>query len=118
MKLILSIHNLTLTEAIENHVLEQLDKLDHLDRWAIDARVTLEKDHEGIITQKFGCSIRLGVRGPDLFAEARENDLYVAIDNVIKKIQQQIRKRHNKVKAQKHTLGARTKRSRQEADSK
>ncbi len=118
MKLILSIHNLTLTEAIEKHVLDQLDKLEHLDRWAIDARVTLEKDHEGIITQKYGCSIRLGVRGPDLFAEARENDLYVAIDNVIKKIQQQIRKRHNKVKAQKHTLGARTKRSRQEADSK
>ena len=111
MKLILSTHNVTLTKAIEDHLLDKIDKLDHLDRWVIDARVTLEQDHPGVITQKFGCSIRLGVRGPDLFAEARENDLYLAIDNVIKKIQQQIRKRHNKSKARKHTVGARTKRT-------
>ena len=40
MKLILSTHNLTLTKAIEDHVLTRIDKLEHLDRWAIDARVT------------------------------------------------------------------------------
>jgi hypothetical protein len=36
---------------------------------------------------------------------------------VTKKIEQQIRKRHNKTKARKHTVGARTKRSRQEAEA-
>ena len=81
MKLILSTHNVTLTKAIEDHLLDKIDKLDHLDRWVIDARVTLEQDHPGVITQKFGWSIRLGVRGPDLFAEARENDLYGAREN-------------------------------------
>jgi putative sigma-54 modulation protein len=116
MKLILSTHNVTLTKAIEDHLLDQIDKLEHLDRWAIDARVTLEQDHPSVATPKFTCSLRLGVRGPDLFAEARANDLYAAMDDVIRKIQQQIRKRHNKNKARKHTLGARTKRSRQESD--
>jgi len=109
MKLILSTHNVTLTKAIEDHVLDKLDKLDHLDRWAVDARVTLEHDHKRIPEKQFSCSIRLGVRGPDLFAEHADEDLYAAIDKVTKKVQQQIRKRHNKHKARKHKHASRTK---------
>jgi ribosome hibernation promoting factor len=115
MKLILSTHNLTLTKAIEDHVLAKLDKLDHFDKWTVDARVTLEHDHTRAPDRQFSCSMRLGVRGPDLFAEDREEDLYAAIDIVSKKIEQQIRKRHNKVKARKHKVAARTKRTRQES---
>ena len=116
MKLILSTHNVTLTKAIEEHVLDKLDKLERLDKRAIDARVTLEHDHTRTPERQFSCSIRLAVRGPDLFAEDRESDLYAAIDKVSKKIEQQIRKRHNKTKALKHKVGARTKRTRQEAE--
>ena len=39
MKLILSSHNVTLTEAIEAHILAKLDKLEHLDHRAISARI-------------------------------------------------------------------------------
>jgi ribosome hibernation promoting factor len=115
MKLILSTHNVTLTKAIEDHVVTKLEKLDHLDQRAIDARVTLEHDHTRAPERQFSCSIRLAVRGPDLFAEDRESDLYAAIDLVTKKIGQQIRKRHNKYKARKHKVAARTKRTRQES---
>jgi putative sigma-54 modulation protein len=55
--------------------------------------------------------MRLAVPGPDIFAEDRKSDLYAAIDLVTKKIEQQLRKRHNKYKARKHTLGARGKES-------
>jgi ribosome-associated translation inhibitor RaiA len=58
--------------------------------------------------------MRLGVRGPDLFAKDVENDLYSAIDVVTKKIEQQIRTRHSRRKARKTKVGARTKRTRQE----
>jgi ribosome-associated translation inhibitor RaiA len=51
-----------------------------------------------------------------LFAKDIESDLYAAIDAVEKKIEAQIRKRHSKVKAAKHKVGARSKRTRQEAD--
>jgi putative sigma-54 modulation protein len=115
MKLILSTHNVTLTKAIEDHVLSRLEKLAHLDRFAIDARVTLDHDHTKIPEKAFSCSIRLGVPGPDLFAEDSESDLYAAIDVVSKKIEQQIRKRQNKYKARKHTEASTTKRKRQEA---
>ncbi len=116
MKLILSTHNVTLTKAIEDHILVRLDKLEHLDQRAINTRVTLEHDNTRAPEKQFCCSMRLSVRGPDLFAEDRERDLYSAIDLVTKKIEQQIRKRHNKTKAKKHTLGARSKRARQDAE--
>ncbi len=109
MKLILSTHNLKLSKAIEDHILGKLNKLDHLDHRAIDARVTLEHDHTRAPEKQFSCSMRLSVRGPDLFAEDRESDLYTAIDLVAKKLEQQIRKRQNKRKARKHKQAARGK---------
>jgi len=116
MKLILSTHNVTLTKAIEDHILARLDQLAHLDRFALDARVILEHDTSKATDRQFKCSIRLRMPGPDLFAEDTESDLYPAIDLVAKKIEQQIRKRHNKYKARKHGEAAQSKRRRQEAD--
>ncbi|MCS7090672.1 MAG: ribosome-associated translation inhibitor RaiA [Verrucomicrobiota bacterium] len=115
MKLVLSTHNLTLTEAIENHLTSKLEKLLRLQQRAVDARVILERDHARAPEQQFICSIRIGVRGPDLYAEDCESDLYAAIDKVIKKLEQQLRTRHNKQKARKHKEAAASKRRRQEA---
>ena len=114
MKLILSTHNVTLTKAIEDHVVKQLEKLDHFDQRTIDARVTLEHDHTRVPERQFSCSVRLSVPGPDFFAEDSESDLYKAIDLVMKKIEQQIRKRQSKYKARKHTDAALDKKKRQE----
>jgi len=116
MKLIIMPHNVTLTKAIEDHIVTRIEKLEHLDRFAIDARVTLEHDTTKATDRQFKCSMRLAMRGPDLYAEDYESDLYAAIDLVTKKIEQQIRKRHSKRKALKHTEAARTKRRRQESD--
>jgi putative sigma-54 modulation protein len=114
MNMHLSTHNVTLTGAIADHISSRIEKLEHLDRFAINARVTLERDQTKAPERQFSCSIRLSVPGPDLFAEDVESDLYAAIDLVTKKIEQQIRKRHSKYKARKHKVAARSKRSRQE----
>jgi putative sigma-54 modulation protein len=116
MNLILSTHNVTLTKAIEDHIMSRIEKLEHLNRYAINARVTLEHDQTKAPERQFCCSMRLSLPGPDLFAEDVEGDLYAAIDIVAKKIEQQIRKRQNKRKARKHKVGARTKTTRQEAE--
>ena len=113
MKLILSTHNIKLTEGITQHILDRIDKLDHYDRWAVDARVIVENDKTKAPDRQFSCSICLGVRGPDLYAVDHDADLYAAIDKVTKKIEQQIRKRHSKRKAVKHTDAARAKARRQ-----
>jgi putative sigma-54 modulation protein len=115
MKLILSTHNLTLTKAIEDHILTRIDQLEHLDKHVVDVRVILEHDTSKATEKKFNVSMRLAMRGPDLFAEDSEGDLYAAIDLVAKKIEQQIRKRHNKHKAR-HSEASHSKRTRQEAE--
>jgi len=116
MNLILSTHNLTLSRAIEDHLVSRIQKLAHLQPFAVNARVTLEHDQAKAPDLQFCCSMRLSLPGPDLFAEDVESDLYAAIDLVAKKIEQQIRKRHSKYKARKHKVAARNKRSRQEAE--
>ncbi|HOK76554.1 MAG TPA: ribosome-associated translation inhibitor RaiA [Verrucomicrobiota bacterium] len=116
MKFILSTHNVTYTKSLEEHILDKLSKLEHLDRWTVDARVLLEHDTTKAPEKQFKCSVRLGVRGPDLFAEASESDLYTAIDMAFKKIEQQLRKRHGRRKASKRTEAARFKRQRQESE--
>ena len=115
MKFILSTHNVTLTKAIEDHILTRIWKLEHLDRFAVDARVTLTHDTTKPTDRQFRCSIRLAVRGPDLYAEDAESDLYAAIDLVAKKLEQQIRKRQGKLKARWHNDASRSKRRRQES---
>lgn len=116
MKLILSTHNVTLTKAIEDHILARIDNLEHLDRFAINARVTLEHDNTKAPERQFRCSMRLVVPGPDLFAEDAESDLYAAIDLVTKKIEQQIRKRQSKYKARNKGEASAGKRKRQNGD--
>lgn len=116
MKLILSTHNLSLTKGIEDHVMSRITKLEHQDRYAVDVRVTLEHDNSKPTDNQFKCSMRLSMPGPDIYAEDYENDLYAAIDLVTKKVQQQIRKRHSKHKARKHSEASRTKRKRQDKD--
>lgn len=113
MKFILSTHNITLTKAIEDHILARIDKLEHLYERALEARVIIEHDHTRGEDKAFKCSIRLAVRGPDLYAEDVEADLYAAIDVVAKKVEQQVRKMRSKAKAKKHTDAAALKRKRQ-----
>jgi putative sigma-54 modulation protein len=113
MKLILSGHNLKITQGIEDHVVDKIEKLDHFDSRAIDARVLLEHDTSKPSEKRFKCSVRLAVPGPDLFAEDYEEDLYAAIDLVMKKVEQLIRKRQGKYKARKQ-LSAKTKKQLQD----
>jgi putative sigma-54 modulation protein len=115
IKLILTTHNITLTDAIASHIQSRIDQLRHLEPRAIDARVTIEHDHKKVPERQFKASILLSEPGPDLFAEDAESDLYAAIDLVAKKIEQQIRKRHGKFKARNHSEAARGKRFRQES---
>ena len=117
MKFILTTHNVTLTKASEEHILSRLEKLEHLDRYCTSARVSLEHDHLKRPDRQFACSMRLSVPGPDLYALDCKEDLYAAIDLVTKKIEQQLRKRHNKFKARKHAAGTGVKEARRASDT-
>lgn len=115
MKLILSAHNVQSSEAIERHIQEKIDKLEQHDPRAIEARVTIEHDATRAPEKAFKCAMRIAVAGPDLYAEDSEDNLYAAIDLVTKKIDQQMRTRHNKQISKSHSEAARLKKERQDA---
>ena len=116
MTVISSTHNVTYPNPIDEHVLSRIEKLEHMDQYAVSARVILEHDQLKAPDRQFTCSMTLSVPGPDLFAEDSESDLYAAIDLVTKKIEAQLRKRHSKFKAKNHSVASRGKRIRQEAE--
>jgi putative sigma-54 modulation protein len=118
MKFILSTHNVKLTQEIEDRIVDRIRKLERMDQRAVEARITLEHDKTKVPERQFSCSVRLGVRGPDLFAEDVEVDLNAAIDLVMKKVEQQIRKRRGKFKARKHSRAAASKQRRQDESLK
>ena len=115
MKFILSAHNVRITQALEDHIISRIEKIEHFDSKAVEVRVTLEHDHTKSSDRAFSCSMRLGLPGPDLFAEDSERSLETAIDLVTKKIEQQIRKRHTKLKERRRAKASASKRRRQEA---
>jgi len=117
MKFILTTHNVSTSEAIEDHILSKIEKLEHLDQRAVETRVAIEFDKTRSPEKQFKCSVRLAVRGPDLYAEDVEADLYSAIDLAFKKIQQQIRTLHNKRKEVKKRVGAKLKEQRREGNA-
>jgi len=117
MKLILSSHNIKITQGIEDHLVSRIEKLDHFEQRAVEARVTIEHDHTKLPDKQFSCSMRIGVRGKDHFAEDKDADLYAAIDKVTKKVEQQIRKRHSKAKEKKHAVASAVKRRVRETEA-
>ena len=55
--------------------------------------------------------MKIALPGQNVVARDSESDLYAAIDLVTKKIQSQLRKRHNKFKAKNHKQAATAKRA-------
>ena len=111
MKLVLSTHKVTLTGGLESHVRHCIGKLDHQEAHALKAFVNLERDHNGVSDKKYTCTMKVSLPGQSLIARDSESDLYAAIDLVTKKIQAQLRKRHNKFKAKNHKQAAAAKRA-------
>ena len=68
MDLVLESHNVEATVAIKEHVQFCVDKIEHMNQRAVEARVHLERDHVGFPKNKFKCAIQLSFKGADLFA--------------------------------------------------
>lgn len=101
MQLHLSPRHLVLTAAIHSYVANKISHLEAQTDRILAAHVVLL--HDETRSQKYVVKVHLAVPGPDIHAEDKENDLYAAIDRVMNKLSQQLRKRKTKlVDAKKH----------------
>ena len=97
MNLNLSGHHLEITPAIREHVLSKIGKVKrHFDN-VIDVNVILSVDK---LKQKAEANVHLS--GKTIFVECDDANLYVAIDNLIEKLDRQILKHKEKHTARRH----------------
>ena len=97
MNLNLSGHHLEITPAIREHVLSKLGKVKrHFDH-VIDVNVILSVEK---LKQKAEANVHLS--GKTIFVECDDANLYVAIDNLIEKLDRQILKHKEKYAARRH----------------
>ena len=92
MQLNISGHHLDITEAIKQHSTEKLSKIKHHFDHVININMILEVE-KGV--QKAEATIH--VSGADLFAKAQSSDMYSSIDQMVNKLDSQIRKHKEKL---------------------
>lgn len=94
MNLTISGHHLDVTPAIREYVMNKLERVRrHFDQ-VIDVTVVLSVEK---LRQK--AEINLHLRGKDLHCEATDEDLYAAVDLLIDKLDRQVVKHKECVKA-------------------
>ena len=71
--------------------------------------MVLWHDHSAPPKKQYRVKVHLAVPGPDIFAEAGEEDLYAAIDKAEEKLSSELRKRKTKRVDRKRHVEARRK---------
>ncbi len=93
-------HHLEITEPLHDYVNEKFTRLKrHFDH-IITAELILSKEK-----QVKKAEATLHVAGADLFAEAKETDMYAAIDALVDKLDKQLIKRKEKITDHHHGAG-------------
>lgn len=97
MNLNLTGRHLDITPAIRSHITDKIAKLKSHFEGVMDVNVILSVDK---LRQKAEGTVHLS--GKNVFVEAEDDNLYVAIDSMIEKLDRQIIKHKEKFAARRH----------------
>ncbi len=92
MQLNISGHHLNITDAIKHHSEEKLAKIKHHFDHVININMILGIEKDSQIAEA-----TLHVSGADLFAKAESGDMYASIDQMVNKLDAQIRRHKEKL---------------------
>lgn len=97
MRININKHHIDVNDAIKNHIFEKFNKLkNHFNQInSVEITVISEKNYI-----KAEASIHLS--GADLFANAKNNEIYSAIDSLADKLDRQIIKHKEKLQGKNH----------------
>lgn len=98
MQIHLSPRHLKLTSAIHAHVFAKVGHLEELSEELLAVHVVLFHDERRNPKKSYTVKMHIAMPGPDLHAEDSQPDLYTAIDMVMDKVAQQLRKRKTRLK--------------------
>ncbi len=97
MQINLTGHHIEITDSLRSYVTEKMGKLErHFDKVSnTHVILSVEKD-----THKAEATVHMS--GNDIFAEAREADMYASIDALVDKLDRQVKKYKEKLKNHLH----------------
>ncbi|MDN5354893.1 MAG: putative sigma-54 modulation protein [Candidatus Cloacimonadota bacterium] len=87
MQITITARHFNLTNAIREHIEEEAEKLERYFDHIIDAQFVMDVQNERNTVE-----LIVHIPGNNLTSEATETDMYRAIDNVVEKMEQQIKK--------------------------
>lgn len=90
--IIISGHNLDLTDALKAMVIEKLSKLFEHENHIIRIRVELSTE-QGTSSKEYLAKGMIQIKGPDLIANVTSEDLYKSIDLLEAKLDRMLRRR-------------------------
>ncbi len=93
MQIHITPRHLRLTAAIHQAVAAQIFTLEDFGIEILGAHVVLLQDDAKKPADRFQVKAHLAVPGPDIFAEHRDEDLYIALEQLTSKLARQLRKR-------------------------
>jgi putative sigma-54 modulation protein len=96
MDLSISARNFELTEALEKYAQSKLEKLERFAHVITSGHLVLEKDKSVSITE-----LTLLVKHSSINSKVTNNDLYIGISEVVKKIERQLEKYEEKFRERK-----------------
>lgn len=98
MQIHITPRHLRLTAALHQAVAAQISSVEDLGIEIIGAHVVLLHDDAAKPSDRFLVKAHLAVPGPDIFAEQKGADVYVALEQVASKLARQLRKRKTELK--------------------
>ena len=109
MQIHITPRHIRLTASIHRAAASQVSLVEDLGVEILGAHVVLMHDDVAKPEDRYTAKVHLAIRGPDLHAEASDDDLYVAMERAVDKICRQLRKRKTsgkdrlRIRAQKAT---------------
>ena len=85
-------HHLDITDSLRDFVNQKFDKIERHSDIIIDAHAVLSVEKN-----RHKAEATLKLRGSSVFAEAEDEDMYVAIDALVDKLDRQVRKHKDKM---------------------
>jgi len=93
MQLDITGHHIELTEALKEHVVNRVSKIEHHFDTITDVHCILTVDKEG-----HKAEATVNVKGKRIYAESTEKNMYAAIDDLSHKLNRRVRRHKERLK--------------------
>lgn len=96
MKVSITGRNFELSDALKEYAAKKLEKIKHFEHYIVDAHMVMEKDKGSSIIE-----LTLAVKNSSIASRVTNPDIYLGINDVVRKVERQLDKYEGKFRVRK-----------------